>query len=365
MSVISESNKQILWEVLNGMIDGNNLEIQNINQFRDFFENQCKNYHAKRFDYGGLSEINKLIVSGCFQYLTKMSQESKLIMFRDYEKFGNKNLVKSIQIGKRYEEHETNFKKLMNNKKPGEIDFSENADEPIGNMENEESRLMEQREAELNNITHTYDTNDSIKWLNSGGVPKLKIHDDEQIKLEIGEKTIQAMQKSQANGTNGDNGANGKPKKKVKFKSDISNFSENMESNTMNEYFSLMNDEMNKDIRERESEINLKMNVIKEVERRDKLDEEKESKNVNLNNFFESMKVKTKDSDVYAAKTQTDVINISKRIDKLESYLFDIINNQLKILEKLENLKSKDTVKDTIKDTVKDDEFNNESFSAI
>jgi len=143
MSVISESNKQILWEVLNGMIDGNNLEIQNINQFRDFFENQCKNYHAKRFDYGGLSEINKLIVTGCFQYLTKMSQESKLIMFRDYEKFGNKNLVKSIQIGKRYEEHETNFKKLMNNKKPGEIDFSENADEPIGNMENEESRLME------------------------------------------------------------------------------------------------------------------------------------------------------------------------------------------------------------------------------
>ena len=222
---------------------------------------------------------------------------------------------------------------------------------------------MEQREVELNNITHTYDTNDSIKWLNSGGVPKLKIHDDEQIKLEIGEKTIQAMQKSRTNGANGDK--NGKPKKKVKFKSDISNFSENMESNTMNEYFSLMNDEMNKDIRERESEINLKMNVIKEVERRDKLDEEKESKNVNLNNFFESMKVKTKDSDVYAAKTQTDVINISKRIDKLETYLFDIINNQLKILEKLENLKSKDTVKDTIKDTVKDDEFNNESFSAI
>ena len=43
MSVISESNKQILWEVLNGLIDGNNLEIQNINQFRNFFENQLVN----------------------------------------------------------------------------------------------------------------------------------------------------------------------------------------------------------------------------------------------------------------------------------------------------------------------------------
>jgi hypothetical protein len=329
MSVVSESNKQILWEVLNGMIDGNNLEIQNINQFRQFFEIQCKNYHAKRFDYNGLSEINKLIVSGCFQYLTKMSQDSKLIMFRDYEKYGNKNLAKSLEIGKRYDEHESNFKKLMNNKKPGEIDFSENADEPIGNMENEESRLMEQRESELSNIRQKYDTNDSIKWLNSGGVPKLKIHDDEQIKLEISEKRqlIQPEQNSKE-----------ETKKKVKFKSEIVLEDKN-DVNMMDEYFNLMNDDMNKDIREREKDINLKNSIIKEVERRDKLEEEKdeESKNVNLNNFFDSMKVKTKDSDVYAAKA--DVIN--KRIDKLETYLFDVLNNQIKILEKINNLQPK------------------------
>ena len=332
MSVISESNKQILWEVLNGMIDGNDLKIQNINQFRIFFENQCKTYHSKRFDYNGLSEINKLIVSGCFQYLTKMSQDTKLIMFRDYEKFGNKNLVKSLQVGKRYEEHESNFKKLMNNKKPGEIDFSENADEPIDNMENVLSQTMEQRESELSNIRQTYDTNDSIKWLNSGGVPKLKIHDDEQIKLDVVKKPKKREEKN----------IEKKPKKRVKFKS--SNFQKNEEDNeenNMNEYFKLMNDDMNKEVKKREEDINLKMNVIKEVERREKKEGEKErekKEDINLNNFFENMKVKTKDSDVNAANSQTDDVNINRRIDKLETSLFDILNNQMKILEKIGKL---------------------------
>ena len=351
MSVISESNKQILWEVLNGMIDGNDLKIQNINQFRNFFENQCRTYHSKRFDYNGLSEINKLIVSGCFQYLTKMSQDEKLVMFRDYEKFGNKNLVKSLQIGKRYEEHETNFKKLMNNKKPGEIDFSENADEPIGNMENVLSQTMEQRESELSNIRQTYDTNDSIKWLNSGGVPKLKIHDEQSVKLDVVERPKREE----------------KPKKRVKFKSDISNFQNegnmeegNMGEGNMDEYFKLMNDDMNKDVKKKEEDINLKMNVIKEVERREKLEGKKEEKNedISLTNFFESMKVKTKDSDVNAAKSQTDVVNISKRIDKLETYLFDILNNQMNILKKLDKLEHlKTNLKNNIFENVKNSEL--------
>ena len=40
MSVISESNKGILWEVLNGMIGENNLEIQDMRNFQRFFEEQ-------------------------------------------------------------------------------------------------------------------------------------------------------------------------------------------------------------------------------------------------------------------------------------------------------------------------------------
>ena len=61
---------------------------------------------------------------------------------------------------------------------PDDIDFSEEGDAPIRDMGNMLSKTMEQRESELNNITQRYDQGDSLKWLNSGGVPKLTIHDD-------------------------------------------------------------------------------------------------------------------------------------------------------------------------------------------
>ena len=133
------------------------------------------------------------------------------------------------------------------------------------------------------------------------------------------------------------------------------------EENNMDEYFKLMNDGMNKDVKKREEDINLKMDVIKEVERREKLEKEEGKKeDINLNNFFENMKVKTKDSDVNAAKSQTDIVNISKRIDKLETYLFDILNNQLNILEKLdklENFKTSTNLNNNIFENIKNSEL--------
>ena len=350
MSVISESNKGILWEVLNGMIGENNLEIQDMRNFQRFFEEKCRNYHSKRFDYKGLSDINKHIVSDCFSYLKKMSQESKLIMFREFEKYGNKSVVKTMQVGKRYEDHQDNFKKLMKKKMPGEIDFSENADEPIGNMEDVLSQTMHQREAELSNISQRYDQNGSIKWLNSGGVPKLKIHDEKinKINLEVVEKK--------------------KNVKKVKFKSDLvekikkqkeienkvrnivdnerisssmdTNMGSNIESNmmmetNMQEYFELMNQNINKNIENKKDDITSKMDIIKEIERRDMVKKEGKNEDIQLSTIFDNMKKQTKDSDVEAAKTQIDYIDINKRIYKLETYLLDIMNNQMKMLEKM------------------------------
>ena len=114
MSVLSHSNVQILWEVLNGLISDNQLKISNIDEFRGYFDHKCKQYHVKRFEYSGLSDINKHIVAECFEYLKKASQDSKLIMFREYEQYGNKNVIKNLQIGKRYEEHQNNFKTMIN-----------------------------------------------------------------------------------------------------------------------------------------------------------------------------------------------------------------------------------------------------------
>jgi hypothetical protein len=77
------------------------------------------------------------------------------------------------------------------------------------------------------------------------------------------------------------------------------------------------------------------MDIIKEIERRDMVKKEGKNEDIQLSTIFDNMKKQTKDSDVEAAKTQMDNIDINKRIDKLETYLLDIMNNQMKMLEKM------------------------------
>ena len=341
MSVIAESNKHMLWDVLKGLVSENELQVTDVDGFKEFFENKCKYYHSKRFDYNGLSEVNKKIISESFNFLKSASNDNKLLMFRDYEQFGNKKVVKSMSIGKRYKEHEKNFKKMINKSTPEDIDFSEKADAPISNMGNMLSKTMEQRESELNNITQRYDQGDSLKWLNSGGAPKLKIHDDNFEYLDKNNVEMVVNEKKK------------KPTKKVKFKSNLrEEITKNMESNVteintnsmreqqMNDFFKKKTAELNGN-KTKEGDMYLsKRDIIDEIEKRDKNEIKKES--INLSSVFSSMKVKSKDSDIIAAKKQTDVIDLNQRVDKLEQYLSDIILNQIKIMEMISNQEVKD-----------------------
>ena len=145
MSVLARSNVQILWEVLNGLISENQLKIQEMDQFRSYFDHKCKEYHVKRFDYNGLRILINILLPKCFEYLKKASQDSQLLMFREYEQYGNKNMVKNLQIGKRYEEHQNNFKSMINAKRPNEVDFAESADMPIDNMDDVMSETFKRK----------------------------------------------------------------------------------------------------------------------------------------------------------------------------------------------------------------------------
>lgn len=333
MSVIADSNKSILWDVLKGLVTENNLQVTDIDGFKAFFENKCKYYHSKRFDYNGLNDVNKQIVGECFTFLRKASNENKLIMFREYEQFGNKNVVKTMNISQRYEEHENNFKKMIKKKQPDDVDFAEETDKPIQNMDNMVSQTMEQRENELFNITSHYNQNNSIKWLNSGGVPKLKIHNDEYTANNSGKVflSIEEIDKK--------NVESNKKKKKVKFDSNIKKEIQQSSKNKlvrekeMNSYFENMNKTINNqtDI-DKDMYVN-KREVIKDIIRREEIPEKDD--NVDLTSIFNNMKVKTKDSDIIAAKTQSDPIDVYNRITKLEKYMSEIIINQLKIMEML------------------------------
>ena len=343
MSVLSHSNVQILWEVLNGLISDNQLKIKNINEFRGYFDNKCKEYHVKRFDYNGLSDINKHIVAECFKYLKKASQDSQLVMFRDYEQYGNKNIVKNLQVGKRYEEHQTNFKSMINAKKPNEVDFTENTDLPIGNMDDAMSKRMEEREAELSNIKHKYNQNhESIKWLNNSGdiPPKLTIHEKDKKPISILNNKLNPIESKKE-----------KEKKKVKFKSDFLNNMNDVKQNAIEQeekkdeelkekanIFQNLTEKMNKNGEENSRIYLEKREIIKIMDENDRPKEKED--NTNIMDIFSKMKTKTKKSDINGAN-KVDLIDLYKKIDKLEEYLVDVLKNQIDLTNQQKEILSK------------------------
>ena len=74
----------------------------------------------------------------------------------------------------------------MKVKRPGDINFAEDTDEPIADMDGKLNEMMKQRNQELSNITNNYDKDD-IKWLKTGDVPKLKIEGSNNLELEVEE----------------------------------------------------------------------------------------------------------------------------------------------------------------------------------
>jgi len=371
MSVLSHSNVQILWEVLNGLISDNKLKISNMDNFRGYFDNKCKEYHVRRFDYNGLSDINKHIVSECFEYLRKASQDSKLVMFREFEEYGNKNIIKNLQVGKRYEEHQNNFKSMINAKKPNEIEFSDIIDEPIGDMEDAMSKRMEERNADINNITDKYNQNhDSIKWLNNSGdiPPKLKIHNDESVNDNRDNRDNKDNKDNKDNNDNKDKKDNKvkkdkkdnkvkKEKKKVKFKSDFLDNMNNFKNAELNEdkknedkknedlkekasIFQNMTEELNNQ-REKNSRIYLeKREIISIMDEKDKDENKKVENNTNIMDVFSKMKKKTDVSDVNGAQN-IDLIDINRKIDKIEHYIVDVLKNQIDLMDQQKEILSK------------------------
>ena len=330
MSVLAHSNMQILWELLSGIGSDHKLNINDLEGFRGYFDNKCKEYHVKRFDYNGLSDINKHIIGDCYGFLQKASQDSKLLMFKEYEKYGNKNVVDNLQIGKRYEEHQSNFKTMINAKKPNEVEFGENSDEPIGNMDDIMSKRMEEREKDMNTIKNEYDKNqDSIKWLNSSGdiPPKLVIHDFKPDAPQTQQYTPQTGSQTQRQQTPSKPSKPTKPQKKVKFKSDLLTKLET-------ENFQKLQNDMNKADAEN-SKIYLEKREIVRMNETEPVKNE-----TNLMDVFTKMKTKTDTSDIEGSQ-RIDVIDINKKVDKLETYIVDILKNQIDLMNQQKEILAK------------------------
>lgn len=181
MSVVSQENKTMLLDLMVSICEENKYEI-NKKKLIDFINSQCGYFHTQRFEYDNLNEINKKIVELSYNFILSNQNSNNV---------SNMNSIKietSKEIfSRKLENQQNNFNKMINPKKPKEIDFTDNKeDEPIKNLDFIMTQTLADRQKELELITNKYNTNSqktAQKWLNreDDEVPKIKI--EENIKV--------------------------------------------------------------------------------------------------------------------------------------------------------------------------------------
>ena len=185
MSVASNENKQMLMDLMKSIGDSNNCII-NESQLSQFISERCNYFHTQRFEFGSLNEINKKIVELSYNYIMsnqKTTQEQS-------KQNNNQHLSKREIFDTGLIKQEESFKKMINPKKPKEIDFSDGSEDfPVGNLNTIMSQTLADRQKELESIQNKYSTDDkkqAQKWLNreEDSVPKIKIEKASNLVLD-------------------------------------------------------------------------------------------------------------------------------------------------------------------------------------
>ena len=193
MSVQSDNNKQMLFELLKSIGLDNKMQI-NDSELYNFINQQCNYFHINRIDLGygnDLEGMNKKVVEGGYNFI--MSNQNKQTV-----KVENIQLSTREVFDKNLATQESQFKKMINPKKPNKIDFSDNQEDlPIPNLDIIMNQTLADRQKELESITQKYNTEDqekAQKWLNRDNeTPKLKIEKNSNI--DLGNSTIKINKK--------------------------------------------------------------------------------------------------------------------------------------------------------------------------
>lgn len=184
MSVQLDNNKQMLFDLLKSIGLDNNMKINDFELY-NFINEQCNYFHINRIDLGygnDLEGMNKKVVEGGYNFI--MSNQNKPEV-----KVENIQLSTREVFDKNLATQESQFKKMINPKKPNKIDFSDNQEDlPIQNLDIIMNQTLADRQKELESITKKYNTEDqekAQKWLNrENETPKLKIEKNTNINLD-------------------------------------------------------------------------------------------------------------------------------------------------------------------------------------
>ena len=187
MSIVSQSNKQMLFDLLKSIGNDNNLVI-NDNTLMTFINQKCTYFHTNRFEFEfgtNLNEINKKIVEQGYN-LIMSNQPRKTVKEPSQEPQLSRREMFDVGLANQ----EAQFKKMINPKQPKKIDFTDGSEDfPIQNMERVMNQTLADRQRELETITQKYSSNDkkkAEKWLNreEDSTPKIKIEKTSNLKLD-------------------------------------------------------------------------------------------------------------------------------------------------------------------------------------
>lgn len=184
MSVQTDNNKQMLFELLKSIGSDNNMKI-NDSELYNFINGQCNYFHINRINFGlgnNLEAMNKKIVEGGYNFIMSNQTKPKL-------KVENQELSRREVFDKSLATQESQFKQMINPQKPKKIDFSDKGEDlPIQNLDIIMNQTLADRQKELESITQKYNIEDqekAQKWLNrENETPKLKIEKNTNINLD-------------------------------------------------------------------------------------------------------------------------------------------------------------------------------------
>ena len=187
MSIVNQSNKAMLFELLKSIGAENNFSI-NDEQLVGFINQKCAYYHTNRynFDFGrNLEEVNKKIIGEAYNFIMSNQPRNNPPQQQQQQPVMSKREMFDVGLANQEEQ----FKKMINPKKPKEIDFSDGSEDfPIQNLDQIMSQTLADRQKELESITQRYSNNDkekAQKWLNRDDeTPKIKIESNTNLVLD-------------------------------------------------------------------------------------------------------------------------------------------------------------------------------------
>ena len=188
MSVVSNENKEMLWDLIIDICNDNGFKV-NGEELKQFLDGRCGYYHGQRFEFPNfdLNDINKEIIGQCYNFI--LSKQNNMRMNKSSNIKIEEPLNKRELFEKNLAAKQKDFTEGINLKKPKEIDFTDGSEDfPIGNLDVIMNQTLADRQKELEQITSSFSKSqqeEATKWLNNGETPKIKILDNVKMENEI------------------------------------------------------------------------------------------------------------------------------------------------------------------------------------